>query len=479
MELFADRLAFAGFTLYACFAPHSIAGAEISLALVAIAFLIRFFSKQSIRISPSKVDLPIILFLVFTVCSSFLSEEPRISIAKLQSVCVVFLLYLGRMFLTRRSIVFLVSLMIASGVAGSVWSVAERVIGRGVVVENIAPDSPFKDSEVAIGDAIWRLGGVKVSSVHEVNDVIARTPVGMRLGVSVIRAGEHADFPGFVVSESDNSRTNPSGITGDHPTHKFRASGWTRHYETFSETLQILAQLALGFSLAGFRRRTTNRLDKIALGAAAILMVGIALTAMRTVLVATILGAGMVAWRSADRRLRLLSAATLALVCIIGVFAVYHTRSSGSIVLQDDSSTLRREVAQAGLARILIHPFFGVGMDSVHLHWRDWGFPGDVIIHTHSTPLELAFERGIPALFFWCWILIAFWRITSAAEHRLRDSEPVSNHGFVLGALGSITGFVASSLVNYNFGDGEVALVFWFLMGAVIVISQKNQTVTE
>src|SRR6266496_4675211 len=49
VELFADRLAFAGFTLYACFAPHSIAGAEISLALVAIAFLIRFFSKQSIR----------------------------------------------------------------------------------------------------------------------------------------------------------------------------------------------------------------------------------------------------------------------------------------------------------------------------------------------------------------------------------------------------------------------------------------------
>jgi O-antigen ligase len=177
--------------------------------------------------------------------------------------------------------------------------------------------------------------------------------------------------------------------------------------------------------------------------------------------------------------LKLSAVFALVLVFALGAFAVYRTRTAGAVVLHDDSASLRYQVAKAGAARILIHPFFGVGMDSVHKHWHDWGFPGEVIIHTHSTPLEIAFERGLPALFFWCWILIAFWRITSAAERSFRSSENAQLHGLTLGALGSITGFVASSLVNYNFGDGEVALVFWFLMGTIIAIAPKEITATN
>jgi len=36
--------------------------------------------------------------------------------------------------------------------------------------------------------------------------------------------------------------------------------------------------------------------------------------------------------------------------------------------------------------------------------------------------------------------------------------------------MGALAGFFASSLVNYNFGDGEVALVFWWLLGIVVVL---------
>ena len=37
-----------------------------------------------------------------------------------------------------------------------------------------------------------------------------------------------------------------------------------------------------------------------------------------------------------------------------------------------------------------------------------------------------------------------------------------------LGTLGALTGFLASSLVNYNYGDAEVAMLFWFLMGMAL-----------
>src|SRR5205085_10455352 len=131
------------------------------------------------------------------------------------------------------------------------------------------------------------------------------------------------------------------------------ASGWTRHYETFAEMLQIIAQLALGFALAAWLRRegahdgaqkskrddkqkregdavhegaregTQGRAREAARESASegargivrrgrmramlpavafvILAAGLALTAMRTTLVAFAVGACVVAWRAAAR----------------------------------------------------------------------------------------------------------------------------------------------------------------------------------
>jgi hypothetical protein len=113
-------------------------------------------------------------------------------------------------------------------------------------------------------------------------------------------------------------------------------------------------------------------------------------------------------------------------------------------------------------------------MDAVHAHWAEWGFPGRDILHLHSTPLQLAFERGLPALLFWLWIMWIFWRTASRGEKSLRDSSDTSRYGLLLGATGAVAGFFASSLVNYNFGDGEVALVFWWLLGIVVVTTDAG-----
>lgn len=114
-------------------------------------------------------------------------------------------------------------------------------------------------------------------------------------------------------------------------------------------------------------------------------------------------------------------------------------------------------------------------MDAVKEHWTEWGFPGHIKIHTHSTPIQLAFERGLPALLLWLWLLAVFWRTTARGERRLRDStEDVDAHGLLLGATGALAGFFASSLVNYNFGDAEVALVLWWLMGTTLAVIEKT-----
>ena len=43
-----------------------------------------------------------------------------------------------------------------------------------------------------------------------------------------------------------------------------------------------------------------------------------------------------------------------------------------------------------------------------------------------------------------------------------------NSYGILLGILGALTGFLMSSLVNYNYGDAEVAMMFWFLMGIAV-----------
>ena len=471
LALIGQHTAVAGFILYAAFAPHSIAAAEISLAIVAVGWLVRAITTRKSCLRHTKLDLPIWLFFLWTVTSAFLSEEPRISIAKLQSVCVFFLFYLTQAILTRRAAILLVCVMICSGVTGTIYSVYDLVRGRGVLVESISDESSFREAEVQAGDVIWRVGGHRIYSKEEIDDSIKNADVGTRLSVSVITQGEHAERPGFLVTPQLKSLLSPSGITGSQRSHRFRASGWTRHYETFSEILQILVQLSLGLALANLQNHGANRRFKLAAAAAFLLAIGVSLTAMRTALVALAVGAAVVVIRAARSATRIFILAAVALVLGFGALVVWRTRATNALTLEDPSSSLRLRVAQVGLSRIPFHPVFGHGMDAVKRHWTEWGFPGSEMIHLHSTPLQIAFDRGLPALLFWLWILLAFWLMTSRAEKLTRDSGDTNRHGVLLGATGALAGFFMSSLVNYNFGDGEVALVFWWMIGIVVVLS--------
>jgi uncharacterized membrane protein YbaN (DUF454 family) len=418
--------------------------------------------------------LPIWLFFLWTVASSFLSPEPRISIAKIQSTCVVLLFYLTQAVVTRRTAILLVAVMILSGAAGTVYSVYDLARGRGVVIDFVAPESPLQALHIRAGDAIWRIGGRRVYSVADIDQAIKSSPEQVRLSVSVISQGEHLERPGLVVTDTIKKRPSPSGVVGSKSTHRFRASGWTRHYETYSEILQILAQLALGLALANFKNHGLNLRSKLAAAAFALLALGIALTAMRTVLVALAIGVCVISLRALGTRARVLSLAGICLLLAVGAFVVYQTRAQHALSLQDPSSSLRVEVARVGLSRLMLHPLFGHGMDAMHVHWTEWGFPGTDMLHLHSTPLQLAFDRGLPALAFWLWIMWVFWRTASRSEKLLRDSSDTNRYGVLLGATGAVAGFFASSLVNYNFGDGEVALVFWWLMGVVVVLAAPS-----
>ena len=465
-----QQIALAGLAIYVATAPHSVAASVIGVAIAGVGWLIRTVSTGNLGLRRSKFDVVIVLSLVWTAISALLSEEPRISIAKLQASWCVFLFYLARATLTRTSALALTVLLIVSGSVGALYSGFDLLRGRGVVVESIAANSPLRQVEIQPGDTIWQINRHRVYSTADVDRLLGEAPLNTSVSVGIISHGEQV--------ERSFTLTQPaaSGVIGTERNHHFRASGWTRHYQTFAELLQMIALLALGLALANLRNHGLNKYFRVAIVAAVLLTAGLLFTAMRTVIVAFVIGASVIALRSLRGKMKIVFTFALFFVLAFGAVVVWQTRDRSALLLGDSSSSLRMQVGRVGLSRILIHPVFGHGMDAMQKHWTEWGFPGKDMLHLHSTPLQLAFDRGLPALVFWLWIVWLFWRSASDGEKRLRETRDTNRYGILLGATGALAGFFASSLVNYNIGDGEVALVFWWLLGIVVVVSAKGES---
>ena len=456
-----QQIALGGLAIYVLFAPHSVAASVIGVSIACIGWIIRTITTGNFGLHRSRFDLIIVLSLLWTILSAVLSEEPRISIAKLTASWCVLIFYVTRAIVTRKSLLVLVSLLILSGCAGALYSAFDLLRGRGVVIESIAADSPFRQLEVQTGDTIWRVAGRRVYSVADIDERLRSAPVNMPVSIGIIAHGEQIERPLTV--------TQPlSGLTGSEHNHRFRASGWTRHYETFAELIQMIALVALGLALAHLRNHGPTKYFRVALFAAAILTMGLLFTAMRTVVVAFVIGASVIALRSLRGAAKVAFTFALFFVLAFAAVVVWQTRDKNALLLGDPSSSLRAQVARVGISRIAIHPIFGHGMDAMQRHWNEWGFPGTDMIHLHSTPLQLAFDRGLPMLALWTWMMIAFWWSIARAAKNAADLSDTHSYGILLGTLGALTAFLASSLVNYNYGDAEVAMMFWFLMGSAI-----------
>lgn len=210
-----QRTAIVGLALYVAFAPHSVAASAIGVALAGIGWFLKIVSSGSLGLRRSKFDLIIVLSVVWTVASSLLSEEPRISLLKLQSLWVVFLFYLTRAIVTKRSALGLAALLIVSGAVGALYSAFDLARGRGVVVQSVAPGSPFHRVGIQTGDAIWSLNRTRVYSVAEIDRFLKSASPGTPIAVGVISRGENVERPGLVVTAADQQQVSVSGLTGE------------------------------------------------------------------------------------------------------------------------------------------------------------------------------------------------------------------------------------------------------------------------
>jgi S1-C subfamily serine protease len=104
--------------------------------------------------------------------------------------------------------------LIVSAAAGSLYSIYDIIRGRGVVVESIAANSPFRALNVQPNDTIWRVAGKRVYSTNEIDDVVRSVPPNSAVTVSIISRGEHIERPGLERTSEMQAPGATAGVVG-------------------------------------------------------------------------------------------------------------------------------------------------------------------------------------------------------------------------------------------------------------------------
>ena len=231
-----------------------------------------------------------------------------------------------------------------------------------------------------------------------------------------------------------------------------RPQGSLTHYMTYSGLLMLVSGMAAARLLFLGRDRTWPALVMPALLAA------LALTFTRSAMVGTCVGIGLLL---AIKDLRLLLLAPI----VAGLFtAVAPEQITARLYSTFDpqNETVRDRIAmmRTGVRLVRDYPLMGVGPDMVEAVYADYRDPAAVQEsnpHLHNVPIQIAAERGIPALLAWVALIVA---VTRGLVHQLRTG---AYRSLPAGGLAAVGGMLAAGMFEYNFGDSEF-LMLWLVL---------------
>jgi O-antigen ligase len=256
----------------------------------------------------------------------------------------------------------------------------------------------------------------------------------------------------------------------------WRASGFYGQYVSYAEVLQLVIALVLGIFVSLPNKRSVPA--ALLLTCLAGFCFALLLTVTRASWFGCAVSSMTILLLALQRRTVIIIGVMAMPLILAGLFVLQQKRNVGFFDQADHSTTWRETVWREGTHLLISNPrhlLIGVGMDSIKRRWRQWGlFDGGRLPwgHMHSNPLQIALERGVPALLLWLAFLFVYvrtlWRLLRSGV-KLQWIE----RGILLGALGGVVGFFTSGLVHYNWGDSEVVMVLFMIMGLSLAMHRQ------
>jgi O-antigen ligase len=232
-----------------------------------------------------------------------------------------------------------------------------------------------------------------------------------------------------------------------------RPRGTLGHYMTYSGLLMVVICATAARLLYARRDWIWPALVMPAL------VVALALTFTRSAWVGACVGVGLLLLLR-DLRLFGLLPVVAALVLALAPAAVTD-RAYSMFNLQDPTNRDRLAMVQAGTAIVKRYPLTGVGpnvMPEIYPTFRTAAAVEQTPPHLHNVPLQIAAERGLPALASWCWFVVA------AAVTLWRRFRRDRARYLAAAALGALAAALAAGFFEYNFGDSEFLLTLLILL---------------
>jgi len=232
-----------------------------------------------------------------------------------------------------------------------------------------------------------------------------------------------------------------------------RMQGTLSHWMTYSGTLMLIICATVARLLYGTRDRLW------AAFVLPVLIVSLALTLTRGAWIGAAVGTAVL-FLIKDFRLTALIPVVIAAALLVAPDELSNrVNSIGD--MNDPTTRDRVAMLEAGVAMVRDRPWTGVGPDMVGHVYPDYRTASAVQAnnpHLHNVPMQIAAERGLPALVLWVSFVITagvgLWRMRST-----RGVMPLAAAG-----MGALVAMLAAGLSEYNFGDSEFLMLLLVLM---------------
>ena len=227
-----------------------------------------------------------------------------------------------------------------------------------------------------------------------------------------------------------------------------RPTGFLSNWMTYSGALMLVLCAAIARLLYAQRDWIWPAIAVPALAG------GLALSLTRNAWLGTIAAVAVLFAIRNWRLMLILPVAALIVTLVAPGMVMSRIKSIGD--LNDPSNRDRIAMLRMGKHMVQDHPLTGVGPEMVERVYPQYRDPMAVKAtnpHLHNNPMQIAAERGLPALAAWVWFVIAamwgLWR-----QLRAGSAKALSAAG-----LAAMVAMLVAGQFEYNFGDSEFLML--------------------
>lgn len=245
-----------------------------------------------------------------------------------------------------------------------------------------------------------------------------------------------------------------------------RIRGPFSHWMTFSGFLLICDLLLIAALLFSARRlHERGGWKALAWRGAALLLINAALlgSLTRSAWLGAVAGLLLAVGLRSRRALLAVPVAAVLFVALVPVPVLQRVASTAD--LSDPSNYDRLCMAAAGLTMIAERPVSGIGPELVERRYPIYRVPTAPryrVPHLHNSFLQLAAERGLPALAAYL-VLMAAPLVAAFRLYRRQGGRQGPRADLLVGAAAALVAFNVAGLFEFNWGDTEVQRLVLFV----------------